>query len=94
MDLFLHASWNRGVPERFAWGVAAISVIGLLLVSLIVWVERLEATAPDVRLGPPVQRAAPCDIIEPRERRSELLSLPLTGRFALVPSPGSHAAQA
>jgi hypothetical protein len=94
MDQFLHTSRDRAFPGRFACSAVAIGIIGLLLVSLIVWVERLEATAPDVKMGPPVQRAAPCDIIEPRERRSELLSSPLTGRFALVPSPGSHAAQA
>ncbi len=62
MDLLPYVHRNQGLPGRFAWGAAAIGIIGLLLVSLIIWVERLEATAPDVETGPPIQKAAPCSV--------------------------------
>jgi hypothetical protein len=83
MDPLLRERENRGFPGRFAWGAAAIGIIGLLLVSLIVWVERLEATAPDAEPGAPVHRAAPCDIIEPGARVGEL---PRHGRASWLAS--------
>lgn len=59
MDLFPYPRWSQGLPGRFAWATASIGIIGLLLLSLIVWVEHFDAGAPEVETAPPVLEAAP-----------------------------------
>ncbi len=44
---------RTGWPERIAWASVSGGMLGLLLIGLLVWVERLEPVALAVASGPP-----------------------------------------
>jgi hypothetical protein len=80
--MWIEGAHREGWPERVAWASFSGGMLGVLLVCLLVWVERLDSDRPDVAAPPPaglvVVEVEPARA-EPRiPRREPSVSVPLS----------------